>query len=316
MPTQIIKFWIKLILFLLPFLVLFSWIEYQARRLPNSYEQKKRSFERLHQSIKILVLGSSHASKDINPALFSCTGFNFSNSSQTLYYDTQLCLKYIDELPRLRGVIIDISYISLYFDLKDSPEKWRDYFYYHYFGIRRPSLNLYDLKAFTYTALYTRGLINDLVFNKLDPKKEFGDFQLTGWERPVQPVDHNVISDSAGLERVKFHNTLIIKENLKDNCGYLEEMLARLQKKNISVCFVSLPVYKTYSKYMDPEINSENRQIILELCNKYKAVYYDFTTDPRFVKEDFSDNDHLNITGAEKVSRLIDQQFISGLCKQ
>jgi hypothetical protein len=297
-------------------MMLFSWIEYQARRLPNSYEQKKRSFESQRQSIKILVLGSSHASKGINPAFFSCTGFNFSNSSQSLYHDTQLCLKYIDELPQLKGVIIDISYISLYYDLKDTPEKWREYFYYHYFGIKRPSLDLCDPKAFTYTALYTRGFITDLVLCKIDPKKEFGDIQPTGWERAPHPADSSVISDSAGFQRATFHNSLIIKQNFISNCGYLEEMIRLLQKRKITVCLVSLPVYKTYSKYINPDIEKQNHQYIEGLCQKYGTEYYDLSAYASFTKEDFSDNDHLSISGAEKISRILDELIISRLCNQ
>ena len=308
------RFFIRFMIILLPFLVVFLVIEYKASQLQNSYAQKKHSLREQAQTINILVLGSSHAFDDINPVFFSCKGYNLSNKSQSLFYDTRLCLNYLDRLPHLRGVIITVSYFSLFYELNDLPEGWRDYFYYRYFGIRYPSLDLSDPKIFSYTALYTRDFISAMVFSKLNNKDEFGDIQPNGWKKVPAPADSNAISDSTGHEHALFHNSMVRMKNLKANVRYLRELLTELHKRNIRVCFVTTPVYQTYSRYLNPFILQANQNIIRGLCREFNAGHFNYFNDPRFLKSDFSDNDHLNIAGAEKFSRILDRDFVSKTC--
>ena len=310
------RFFIRLMIILLPFLVVYLAIEYKASRLPNSYAQKKQFLGEQLQTVNILVLGSSHALDDINPDFFSCKGYNLSNVSQSLFYDTRLCMKYIDRLPHLRGVIFTVSFFSLFYELNDLPEDWRDYFYYRYYGIRHPALDYSDPKIFSYTALYTRDFISAMVFSKLNNKEEFGDIQPNGWKKVPAPADSNAISDSTGHEHALFHNSLVRMENLKSNIGYLRELLSELHKRNIRVCFVTTPVYQTYSRYLNPFILQANQNIIGELCREFNAGQFNYFNDPRFRKIDFSDNDHLNIAGAEKFSRILDVDFVSKSCSK
>ena len=308
------RFFTRFMIILLPFLVVFLLIEYKTSRLPNSYAQKKHSLREQVQKVNVLVLGSSHAFDDINPDFFSCQGYNLSNVSQSLFYDTRLCLNYLDRLPHLRGVIITVSYFSLFYELNDLPEGWRDYFYYRYFGIRYPSLDLSDPKMFSYMALYTRDFISAMVFSKLNNKDEFGDIQPNGWKKVPAPADSVAISDSTGHENALFHNSLVRMKNLKANVRYLRELLTELHKRNIRVCFVTTPVYQTYSRYLSPFILQANQNIIRGLCREFNAGHFNYFNDPRFLKSDFSDNDHLNIAGAEKFSRILDRDFVSKTC--
>ncbi len=306
---------LKLLLFLVSVCLFFIWIEYEARQIPNSYSQKKKLIESQLDSIKILVLGSSNGYKDVDPAQFTCKGFNFCNSSQTLFYDSRLCLKYIDRLPQLTGVIIIFSHISLHFELTGTPDNWRGYFYYRYFGIRHPSVSLFDPKAFSYTALYSRIAISDFIFQRLDLKNQMGDIQPSGWEKAPLPGDPDIISDSVAFSRLKFHLTLIKQKNLSLNVRYLEEMLSELRKRNIEVYFITPPVSETYYRFINPDLDEENRRIINDLCLKYNVEYFDYFRDRRFTKGDFYDNDHLNYKGAEKFSKILNRDFISGICK-
>jgi hypothetical protein len=310
------RFFTRLLIILLPFLVIFLVIEYKASRLPNSYAQKKQFLTQQEQEVNVLVLGSSHAFDDIDPDFFSCKGYNLSNQSQSFFYDTRLCLKYLDRMPHLKCVIITVSYFSLFYELKDIPEGWRDYFYYRYFGIRFPALDLSDPKIFSYTALYTRDFVSAMMFSKLNNKDEFGDIQSNGWKKVPAPADSLMISDSTGHEHALFHHSLIRMKNLSPNVRYLRELLTELHKRNIRVCFATTPAYKTYSRYLDPFILRANQTVIGGLCREFNAVYLNYSDDPRFFKDDFSDNDHLNITGAEKFSRILDQDFISKICNR
>jgi hypothetical protein len=167
---------------------------------------------------------------------------------------------------------------------------------------------------FSYTALYTRDLISAMVFSRLNNKDEFGDIQPNGWKKVSVTADSNAISDSTGREHALFHKSLIRMRNLEANVRYLRELLKELHKRGIHVCFVTTPVYQTYSRYLDPFILQANQNIIQGLCREFNAENFNYFNDQRFLKNDFSDNDHLNIAGAEKFSRILDCDFVSKTC--
>ena len=311
MPTEgMVKLLKKLILLFLPFLIFFLWLEIKARHIRNSFSIKIEGFQQRADSVKVLVLGSSHAMKGLNPGFFSLPGFNFSNSSQTLEYDSRICLKYLPISPELKIVIIDITYISFFFLLKDSPENWKDYFYYQYFGIKVPAISWNSPSAYFRAALYRKGTLQDLITGKLDCRKEFGDIQPNGWERTRIDTDTVAVSYKTGSERADLHQSLIHHENLNANLEGLENMISVLSKKGIKVYLISCPVYHTYTKYLSPATEAENLKLIQKITQKFSIPYYDFSRDPRFDREDFFDNDHLNSKGAEKFSMMIDSLII------
>ena len=311
-PVKI--FALKVLLAALPFIALFTHIEYRARHLPNTYQVKKQGFEQLKDSIAVLVLGSSHALKGIDPSLFSCTGFNFSNSSQTLIQDEGLCHRYLNELPQLKAVVLDISYISFYFDLQDSPESWRDYFYWHYYGLNDPPPGLLKPETYFYSALYTQRVVNDIFFGKLNYIKEFGNISPYGWEITHAPEDSLAISDSIAGQLVSLHEELARPANFHRVMDHLDRLLCELEKRDIAVLMVSLPVSRPYYSQLDPVRENRIGGIIDSLRSEHPLVYRDYSRDPRFGRTDFSDCDHLDSTGAVKFSRILDEELLSRYC--
>jgi hypothetical protein len=92
------KFFLKLLCLLVPLLLFFIYLEFNLGKIPNSYSFKRECLEKRLDSIEVLVLGSSQVTYGINPNYFKLKGFNLSNISQSLYYDTRLTLKYVDKI--------------------------------------------------------------------------------------------------------------------------------------------------------------------------------------------------------------------------
>jgi hypothetical protein len=316
MTREMKKFLVRIVIFLSPFILLFGWIEIKARQLPNTYALKKQDIGTQLDSVNILVFGTSHAFDGIDPECFSCRGFNFANSSQSLFHDSRLCSMYSERTPALKGVIFTISYFSLWYEMQDLPENWRDYFYYHYWGIRHPSLSAADIKYWSYAALYPRSFLKKMILNTINRKEEFGDVRSNGWKSVTSSEEKSEISDSSGYKKVSFHNSIIRKEHLRANIGYLEEAAKQLSDRNIHIIFVIPPVFTTYSKYADTLIMEENRQILDALGAKYHALIFDYFSDKRFTREDFINDDHLNSGGAKKFSRILDSDFVAKVCRQ
>ena len=314
MNPDLKKIAVRLLAFSLPFILVFMLIEWKARQLPTSYLIKEHALQSNMTSLNILILGSSHAFDDLDPSGFSCRGYNLGNSSQSLFYDTRLCLKYIDRMPHLKGVILTISYFSLWYEVEDIPGEPRDYFYHHYFGIDYPRLDRRTLKYYSYAAMYSRDFILDMMLGRLDEQKYFGNIQPGGWNKVSAPAGLNVLSDSVGKARAEDHKRLIRKENLWKNMGYLEELLGEMKKRGIPVVFIIPPAWTSYRKYISTPVMDENRRLLKKLTLNAGCFFYDYFEDPRFNLDDFSDNDHLNATGARKFSDILNKEIVAPLC--
>jgi hypothetical protein len=310
MTKDIERFLIKLLIFVMPIIIVMGFVELRLRNIPNSYNLKRIYFEDQLESIQILVLGSSEALHAINPGFFEVKGFNLSNVSQSFYYDSEITLRYIDKMKNLKSVIITVFYSSFWYQLQDTKEGWRDYFYFHYWDIKYPGLKWYDSRMYSFVMLYTprRTLEYAEKLFRIDLSE---GLDRNGWA-PIDAIKNNPnISDIMSKERVKLHESIQSESKYQENLRIIDNFVCELRKRHIKVFFVIPPVPSTYSKYTNPKIREMNEQAILELCRKYNGRFFNYFTDKRFATEEFSDNDHLNSVGAEKFSKILNDDIIS-----
>ncbi|HEX8531192.1 MAG TPA: hypothetical protein VF646_14270, partial [Cytophagales bacterium] len=238
-------------------------------------------------------------------------GFNLANVSQTIYYDKALTLKYIDRLPRLKLVLIPVSYFSFNYQLYDTKERWRDYYYRTFWDIRYPELPRFDLRDVSRIALYSPAEVVSLLKNGF--RTDFTENLSPKGYLAVAPVAANEkISEAAGRARVKVHDATRHPRRFAGIAADLESLVAALTGRGIAVAFLTTPVLPTYARYCNPQVLRRNRAVINRLCRTYGCRYYDYFTDPRFSPAEFADNDHLNTTGATRLSRMIDEDIIKG----
>lgn len=294
------KIVLKILIFCTPLLIVFSYFEYNLRTssFVSSYAIKKYLFEKQLDSIEVLVLGNSQMFNGIDVGCFSRKGFNLANVSQTLHFDEELTEKYLPKMPKLKTVIIGISYFSFFYEMCDIEEKWREDFYYNYFkllGCKQNASSKFSIQ------LYQPKEAFKLAVNGFKDEAALSILQNGYQPKFIQKT----ISDSTGLSRVKIHDG----ENFKFRRNEIEKSLAdfvkKLTDKHIQIVFITTPVYKTYSKFCDSVIITKNYSFINELCNSYNCKYLDFFWDERFTVYDFEDNDHLKDNGAKKLSKMI-----------
>ncbi len=314
MRSQLPKLLVKIFLLVLPVVLVLGYWEFRLWHVPNSYNTKRRHLESQLGRLQVLVLGSSQALQGIDPEYFSRPGFNLANVSQSLYYDAQLGLRYAEQMPRLKVVLIGISYFSFGFQLEDSIEAWRAYYYYHFWGVRPRNFSVFDPQAHSLIALYSFGMAQQYALKNFRVNLAEG-YADNGWKKVVQVSDERRVNDLTGQDRAQFHTGLIKNGFYAANRAYLEQLLKRLKERNIAVVFVSPPVYNTYRKFTDSAIDRLNEDQIKSLCREYGCGYYDYQADGRFTLADFDDNDHLNYQGAEKLSRLINSEVLAGYFK-
>jgi hypothetical protein len=300
----------KTVILLLPLLLLLGFFEFKLREIPNIFKAKRESFEKQLDSINVLVLGDSHPLTSVNPEFFSYKGYNLCHLSQSIFFDTELGLKYIDRIKNLKCIVLNISYFSLWHELCDGEQAWRDYYYSFFWDIKYPDLKWYDSKNYSLIMLYTPqealGYAKHKFREKLPEK-----LNRYGWVKYDTIPDNKYINEKAGKERADFHTRLCQHNRYNEIYPKLEKFVSECKKRNLELVFISTPVMPAYYKNLDPQINARNLFAIQGLCNKYGYQYFDYTRDDRFSLREFVDNDHLNFLGSEKFSKILNEDIIS-----
>ena len=304
------RFLWKACLFIIPFIVIAFVFEYGLSLIPNTYNAKRHNFESQLDSVEILVLGSSQGIFDLNPVYFTHKGFNLSNTSQSLFYDKELLIKYIDRMPKLKCVVINFSSFSLGAQVGDGIEPWRDFYYYQFWEIKDPKISWFEFKLYSKVFLYTPK--NALLYaSKLFKVDLSTNLTANGFQFRDTANNYKEISDSLGRIRVSLHNKYFFARNVAENRANLEQLIVEIKKRGVTPVIVTPPVFKTYSKYADKRRLKSNVLFIDSLCAQHGCVYYDYFTDKRFDIRDFSDNDHMNFVGAKKFSEILNSEVLS-----
>jgi len=304
-------FFRKIFVFTLPLLLFFGLLELRLQGVANTYNMKRKNLESCLDSVEVLVVGSSHGLNGVNPKYLRARTYNLANTSQTLYYDEALVLKYADRMPKLRVIVMPISYFSFFGNLEDIEEEWRTYYYDYFWGIGCDyTENRFDLRKRSLTALYTP--LTTLKYTvKGFRTHEVDSLERSGYMRKDTSAYYGTINDSTGLAKVRQHESERRLGRRGKIVGRLDAFLNVMRKKGIEVVFITTPVWRTYSKFLDQRILADNAGILAGLERKYGYRYFDYGNDRRFGLSDFANNDHLNDRGARKFSRILDAEVIN-----
>lgn len=307
----------KSLVLLLPFLLLAGYTEYRLRQLPNSYTFKMSRLHEQGSTIRLLILGSSHADHGIDPEQFSLPSFNMANASQSLYYDLQILQSNLNRLDNLRVAVLPVSYFSLESPAFPVVEDWRCFFYQRFYNIPLPKevhdrYSIISPVRYSHIALYGFPQSRRFLLKNFRNTNLAGRLTPAGWH-PVDDRSSAAISPVAGKKRATYHQAGMSPANLPANSAYLAAAITVLQKKGVTPVLVTLPVYETYFRHIDPP--SYNRMIteLESLSHRFGVPYLNYLSDLRFTREDFFDNDHLNRAGALKFTKLLDREVTAAI---
>ena len=299
------KFNIKIFFLLVPFFLLWTYSEYFYRSVPNSYTLKKQYIEKHSSEIEVLLFGNSHCFYGLNPDYFSKETFNFSNSSQTIYFDKLLFDKYFDSLPHLKQVVFCVEYMNL--SQKDNTKEdfWRKYYYQQYMNLEVPLISKFDLKKYSLSLTKSLSTTSALIFRYYETKTLI-NCNPNGWGFTRKKVDR-IPPEKNAKQIASSHEDGSI--NFSKNIERIKAIIDACKKRDIQVIILSMPQSKPYTSYL----NKEKLQLIFNYCkdlensNKNNVFYLNLFKDDRFIDEDFSDADHLNDNGAKKCSQILNK---------
>lgn len=281
-------------------LLLLAAGEVVSRKLPSVYRYKAEYMRRFGDKVEVIILGNSHTYYGIQPDKLGVEAFNLANITQTPEYDLAILQEYIDSSPKLKYVIIPISYCT-YRDpsFKDS-DIW--YFEVKYKVDMRlsvhPDLSIYNLSIVDFDAY--SGKLGNIVRRR---KSNICDSLGYGLNYSLADRETS-LWESKGIWHARQH--------YNPYCGR-DSVVFRLQSEMIELCrshgaepvFITTPGWKTYREHLDRQQLDEMYRRAYELRDRYNVKYYDFLADQRFIDADFHDVDHMSEFGAAKLTRIL-----------
>ena len=251
------------------------------------YKSKKALL--LAPRIETVVLGSSHAQCGFCETK---QDLNLGVASQDLYYSYQLYMKCRLMLPNLKRVVLFYSDFSAGFEEERSHMIFETLKYNQYFGIPPKNPVLYEEK-------------------NLDTTLKFAPFETKefSFDDPYPfPFFAPDLTTPRGIKTVAEKH---LKNALRNNnqTAFVEKLIKAAEADGVKVLIVVPPSSAEYRSYMPADINVF--EALEKVTERYKgrALYMNCYRDPDFLKEDFSDADHLNRQGAEKLTAKIHKAF-------
>ncbi len=305
---------VTLFIVFLPLCILTVHIERKLSKIESHFTYKKRFLEESLPTIEILSLGSSNAYYGINPDHFSYKGFNLANLAQSMYYDKELTLKYIDKMPSLRVVLLPIIFFTVGMDHRTFSENWRMYFYRQFFQIPLETTKrkfdwafLFDARNFSKIALYDERTI-EFFFSRFK-NRETIHCAPNGWF--ISDSQHLELKGDPGPLAAASHNHDAKVENFEYNLGFTDDLVKELKARSVTPVLIQLPSHPSYHE----ALNKEKLAILnerLDLLAKENSISrFDYTQDSRFILEDYTIMpDHLNIIGSSKLSKIINEDIL------
>lgn len=299
------KFIYKIILFVFPILAIAVSLEISLRSIPNDYSVKNRYLDNHSKEIEILVLGSSHSFYGVNPLYFSMKSFNASHVSQSLDYDLEILKKVLLDSPKLRYVLLPISYFTFYFKLDSGKQSWRVKNYNIYYNINKYSSieHLSEVLSLKLTTNLER------IYQYYIQNVDSISCSELGWGvKYKSEKSKNLMVTGKGAA---LRHTAKDFKYLEENFAYLKSIVDLCQKRGVKVILFTPPAFKTYRDNLNIKQLNNMRKKINEITNLYSnCIYLDLIDSSLFVPNDFYDSDHLNDIGAKKLTLLLNQYIL------
>ena len=290
--------------FTIPILLVGLVMEFALRSMPNDYAHKRQIMDREAESMEVLCLGNSHAFYGINPVYWQQKSFNASHISQSLDIDLAIFEKYYPRFRNLQVIIIPVSYFSLFSKVGTGIESWRvkNYCIYYDLNVGESLMDHSEVLSLKMPVNlgrlynhYIRGWqavgSSDFGFGLNDLQKSLKAFKLTA---KTSAAIHKKIDD-------RF---------LNENTANLERIISMAKARNIKVILFTPPAHQLYRELLDRDQLNTTVNAVSALTLKHSnVIYQNYLEDNSFVLDDFYDSDHLNRSGAKKLSIKIQEFF-------
>ncbi|HYG52247.1 MAG TPA: hypothetical protein VD905_15155 [Flavobacteriales bacterium] len=300
------RFLKKITLFILPLFVCAVVLEIMLRQIPNDYSLKKEFISTHPEKIDVLVLGSSHALRGVNPSHFDLKCFNASYVSQTLDMDWCILDKFGPQLIKARYIVLSVSYFTFFTRLKSSEESWRAKNYTIYYGIS----DGFNIKNSSEVLSSPTNVSIDKFADYYIRKKSIVTCDSLGFAPRKNRTTKNFAR--LGLKTAKRHTKS--GELFFENLRYLEHIVQFCRRTGKQLVLFMPPGHISYRKHLKKSQLKKTIFTADSLTAVHKHVrFLNYLASPVFDDGDFYDPDHLNNAGALKLSNLLNKELMADM---
>lgn len=301
--------------FIIPIALIAIVWEYSIRSIPNDYAYKSDWLSKNGKDIEVMYLGPSTIMYDINPSLSKMKGFNAAHVSQSIRYDNFIFNKYIDQMQSLKHIVLGVDYWSPFGHMEQSTEWWRvKYYTIHYGSPYHENKGKYKYEIYFHNPrtlkianqglarLLGVGNVSHITINEL------------GYGTNYTTNNKSVDWDNGATEAER-HNALISgskddMEAYRVNTEHISDICRKSEERGIKVTLLAPPIYKSYTSVLDKEHIASRNEFCQSIADMFdNTVFLDLSDSNLFSAEDFYDANHLNEIGAEKLTKMIDNNL-------
>lgn len=280
----------------LPILAFLVMMEIVVRSAPNDYSYKWSYLEEHGEAIEYLILGNSQSYYGLDCKVFRPDSFNMGMEGQGLLIDEYILECFIENMPKLKAVVLPMSYLSLTQPAAfGSPGRMTHYHVFYGYDSRWNSRYNYECLVFLSCSSIIKKLIAGESLQRIDslgfnahPAGCFKD-----------DADETLLWSTGGSDS-------IISAN-KKAVSHIALLCANY---DIELYLVSFPTDISYrsSVYNDASQMAMVKTVATALSHDYNHVHWiDFYDSPAFEHSDFFDSSHLNEQGAIKFTKMMNR---------
>lgn len=281
---------------------------------PNEYSYKRAYVEEHINDIGCLLLGNSHIEQALKPSILGNGVFNMAIAGRNIVFDIELAKRYVPQMKQLELLIMPLDYKEFYLGReKNNPNEMKKplgregtykCMYYKYMGIRVDGFWYWSEILNSKLDYMKRFLKKDVDARECDSlgyvKRSLSKRNANWKDRSLPKIIDTTIDANREKQKLLFSRYCTLAE------------LAMNQGAKLILIFT--PLYKTYNNSTNPVVIKEMESFVANLKQRYPNVeYYDYSTDERFIDEDFYDASHLTDIGANKFSKIVKEEVLSSL---
>lgn len=267
--------------------------------------------------ITTLISGSSYGAFGIDLTCIE-NAVNLSSISQDLYYSIKLLCNACEANKNIKNIVLCVGYYCFFSDLsltKNTTELQR--ISKVYYPLLHDSHNCFVLPPKEDYYMYGdrinfEKMLNafaemdyaDGFFNERRPRKRCA---TVVWEDNTKSWNELSLEekDCAGRNRAEGHNKNIAHTaSFNENIGLLQKFVYYCNDRGMHLLLTAMPASEQYLKYILPEY----KNIFYSVLDNIDGIVHllDLTEDDSFDNDlDFNDTDHLNDSGAAKLSKIV-----------
>jgi hypothetical protein len=270
---------------------------------------------RLSDNISTVIVGASHLQLGINDSS-NQQALNLSNSGMPYYFTYAKSKRLLEQNPQISKLVISLSpiHISPYGDSILFSDK----------GLSRENSFLFFPLLDEYKSLGNRRYSVDFIaaylkYNMGVPFNYMEDFKLflKSFRQNITFKDHSFSGsykpyneNKIESEKLKHKATLYFggEEQFSDYSIQTVNRIAELTGKyNVKLYVLNMPIHKEFKKLIPSTYSDQQNKLILKLKKNHNHIKYIDYSNYALLDDDYFDGDHINVSGAEKLLKSIEQ---------